>query len=85
MQESENQKLKVWNLEAQKQVLLQQLHPHFLFNALSTLKSLIKENPEMAAKLETAIRGKTDEVAEEMMVGSDAESDSDTDTDSAEI
>lgn len=46
--ESENQKLKVWNLEAQKQVLLQQLHPHFLFNALSTLKSLIKENPEMA-------------------------------------
>jgi len=46
-------------------------------------KIWLKENPEMAAKLETAIRGKTDEVAEEMMVGSDAESD--TDTDSAEI
>jgi len=46
--ESENQKLKVSNLEAQKQVLLQQLHPHFLFNALSTLKSLIKVNPDHA-------------------------------------
>jgi len=46
--ESEMQKLKVGNLEAQKQVLLNQLHPHFLFNALSTLKSLIKENPEQA-------------------------------------
>jgi two-component system, LytTR family, sensor kinase len=46
--ESENQQLKLGNLEAQKQVLLQQLHPHFLFNALGTLKSLIKENPEEA-------------------------------------
>jgi sensor histidine kinase YesM len=46
--ESEVQKLQVVNLEAQKQVLLQQLHPHFLFNALSTLKSLIKENLDMA-------------------------------------
>jgi len=47
--ESEIQRLKVGNLEAQKQVLLQQLHPHFLFNALSTLKSLIKENSEQAS------------------------------------
>jgi sensor histidine kinase YesM len=46
--ESENEKLKVGNLEAQRQALLQQLHPHFLFNALSTLKSLIKQNPESA-------------------------------------
>ncbi len=46
--ESENQKLKVGNLEAQKQVLLQQIHPHFLFNALSTLKSLIQESPVQA-------------------------------------
>ena len=37
--------LKMSNLEAQKQVLVQQLQPHFLFNALSVLKSLIKENP----------------------------------------
>lgn len=46
--EFEIQNLKLVNLEAQKQVLLQQLQPHFLFNALSTLKSLITENPEKA-------------------------------------
>ena len=44
----EIQNLKLVNLEAQKQVLLQQLQPHFLFNALSTLKSLITENPQKA-------------------------------------
>lgn len=32
------------NLEAQQLILLQQLQPHFLFNALSTLKSLITIN-----------------------------------------
>jgi two-component system, LytTR family, sensor kinase len=46
--ELEIQQLKVTNLEAQKQILLQQLHPHFLFNALSVLKSLIKESPDVA-------------------------------------
>jgi LytS/YehU family sensor histidine kinase len=46
--EFEIQNLKLANLKAQKQVLLQQLQPHFLFNALSTLKSLITENPEKA-------------------------------------
>lgn len=46
--EIEIQKLKVNNLEAQKQVLLQQLQPHFLFNTLSVLKSLVQENPEEA-------------------------------------
>lgn len=46
--EIEIQKLKVSHLEAQKQVLLQQLQPHFLFNTLSALKSLIKENPDEA-------------------------------------
>jgi two-component system, LytTR family, sensor kinase len=46
--EMEIQELKVANLEAQKQVLIQQLQPHFLFNTLSVLKSLIKENPEEA-------------------------------------
>ncbi|WP_106602940.1 histidine kinase [Chitinophaga ginsengisoli] len=35
-------------MEAQKQVLLQQLQPHFLFNTLSVLKSLIKDNPDEA-------------------------------------
>jgi two-component system, LytTR family, sensor kinase len=46
--ESENNELKIQNLEAQKQTLTQQLHPHFLFNSLSVLKSLIKENPTKA-------------------------------------
>ncbi|MBK9003836.1 MAG: recombinase RecA [Sphingomonadales bacterium] len=38
-------------------------------------KIWLKENPEMAARLEAAIRGKTDEVAEEMMVGSSGDDD----------
>ncbi|MEN0006118.1 MAG: histidine kinase [Bacteroidota bacterium] len=46
--EAEVQQLKVVNLEAQKKILVQQLQPHFLFNALSTLKSLITTLPEQA-------------------------------------
>ena len=41
-------KLKIENLEAQKQSLIRQIQPHFLFNALSTLKSLISENQKDA-------------------------------------
>jgi recombination protein RecA len=40
-------------------------------------KTWLKENPEMADKLEMAIRAKTDKVAEEMMVGPDSEADDD--------
>jgi two-component system, LytTR family, sensor kinase len=40
--------LRVSNLEAQRQMLMQQLQPHFLFNTLSVLKSLIRENPDEA-------------------------------------
>lgn len=40
--------LNIQKLEAQKQVLMQQIQPHFLFNALSVLKSLIQENTEQA-------------------------------------
>jgi len=36
-------------------------------------KTYLKENPEICAQLESAIRGKTDEVAEEMMTGPDAD------------
>ena len=36
-------------------------------------KTFLKENPEICDRLEAAIRGKTDDVAEEMMVGPDAE------------
>ena len=38
-------------------------------------KIWLRENPEMAAKLESSIRGHTDKVAEEMMVGPSAEDD----------
>ncbi|MEO1448880.1 MAG: histidine kinase, partial [Bacteroidota bacterium] len=40
--------LKLQKLEAENQVLMQQLQPHFLFNALSTMKSLIQEDAELA-------------------------------------
>jgi recombination protein RecA len=38
-------------------------------------KTFLKENPELCAKLESAIRGRTDAVAEAMMTGPDAEDD----------
>ncbi len=40
--------LKIKSLEAEQQQLIQQLQPHFLFNSLSTLKSLINTNTEQA-------------------------------------
>lgn len=40
-------------------------------------KTFLLDNPEMALKLETAIRGKTAEVAEEMLVGPDESNDKD--------
>jgi len=46
--EKQIQELKWQNTEAQKQVLMQQLQPHFLFNSLSTLKSLIAQRPQDA-------------------------------------
>jgi two-component system, LytTR family, sensor kinase len=46
--EEENTKLRMFNLEAKHSQLKQQLHPHFLFNSLSTLRSLIKRSPEEA-------------------------------------
>jgi recombination protein RecA len=44
-------------------------------------KIWLRENPDHAARLEAAIRGKTEEVAEEMMVGPDADDDSSTEVD----
>ncbi|HEU0100309.1 MAG TPA: recombinase RecA [Allosphingosinicella sp.] len=38
-------------------------------------KTYLRENPEVAARLERAIRGKTDEVAEALMAGPSAEDD----------
>lgn len=46
--ELENTELKLKNLEATYGQLKQQIHPHFLFNSLSTLKSLIQRNPKIA-------------------------------------
>jgi hypothetical protein len=46
--EIENAMLKIKNSEALNQQLKQQIHPHFLFNSLSTLKSLIRKSPDAA-------------------------------------
>jgi two-component system LytT family sensor kinase len=46
--ELENAELKFINVEATNQQLKQQIHPHFLFNSLNTLKTLIKKNPDLA-------------------------------------
>ena len=44
----ENSNLKAANAEASNQLLRQQIHPHFFFNALNILKSLYKLDPEAA-------------------------------------
>lgn len=41
-------RLKSANMETNNQLLKQQIQPHFLFNALNTLKSLIKKQPTIA-------------------------------------
>ena len=46
--ESENAQLKIINIEATYNQLKQQIHPHFLFNSLNTLKTLIRKKPEDA-------------------------------------
>jgi len=53
--EMQFQELKWQNTESQKHLLMQQLQPHFLFNALSILKSLIKENTEQAEAYTTKL------------------------------
>jgi two-component system, LytTR family, sensor kinase len=40
----QNQMLKTENIRAQFEILRQQVNPHFLFNALSTLRSMIRSN-----------------------------------------
>ena len=44
----ENAELKIKNIEATNHRLKQQIHPHFLFNSLNTLKTLIKKEPDDA-------------------------------------
>lgn len=48
--EIENAQLRLRNAEAMNLQLMQQLQPHFLFNSLGTLKSLIGISPEQAGE-----------------------------------
>jgi two-component system LytT family sensor kinase len=45
---AENAELRMKSMEAQHEKLKNQLHPHFLFNSLTALKSLIRKDPELA-------------------------------------
>jgi sensor histidine kinase YesM len=59
--ERENAALRLRNIEAANLLLQQQVQPHFLFNSLSTLKSLIRFSPadaeEYVLKLSGFLRG----------------------------
>lgn len=46
--EDENVQLRQMNLEAKNSQLKMQLHPHFLFNSLNTLRLLLKKDPNKA-------------------------------------
>lgn len=46
--ELENAELKIKNMEATNHQLKQQIRPHFLFNSLNTLKTLIRKEPDKA-------------------------------------
>jgi len=48
--EIENAQLKIDNAEAQNTQLMQYVQPHFIFNSLSVLKSLIRTNPPLAER-----------------------------------
>lgn len=45
-----NEELKKENTKAQLEALKSQVNPHFLFNSINTLISVIPENPEVAVK-----------------------------------
>jgi sensor histidine kinase YesM len=46
--QAENSRLRMKSLEAQHEKLKNQLHPHFLFNSLTALTSLIRKDPVLA-------------------------------------
>jgi len=55
--EMENAQLRLRNAEAMNLQLMQQVQPHFLFNSLSTLKSLIGISPERASEYLVRLSG----------------------------
>lgn len=55
--EQEREKLRVANLQSQLDVLKQQVNPHFLFNALNSLSSLISEDPQLAEQFVDKLSG----------------------------
>ncbi len=55
--EMENAELRLRNAEAMNLQLMQQVQPHFLFNSLSTLKSLIGISPEQAGEYLVRLSG----------------------------
>lgn len=46
--ELENSRLQLRTVQAENLLLKQQIHPHFLFNSLNTLKALIKKDPALS-------------------------------------
>jgi two-component system, LytTR family, sensor kinase len=55
--ELENSRLRMRNVEAMNLQLMQQVQPHFLFNSLSALKSLIAHSPEQAGEYLVRLSG----------------------------
>ncbi len=55
--EQEREKLRVANMQSQLDVLKQQVNPHFLFNALNSLSSLISEDPKQAEQFVDKLSG----------------------------
>jgi two-component system, LytTR family, sensor kinase len=55
--ELENSRLRMRNVEAMNLQLMQQVQPHFLFNSLSALKSLIGHSPEQASEYLVRLSG----------------------------
>ena len=55
--EMENAELRLRNAEAMNLQLMQQVQPHFLFNSLSTLKSLIGISPDQASEYLVRLSG----------------------------
>jgi sensor histidine kinase YesM len=45
----QTEELKKKNIEAQFEILRNQVNPHFLFNSLNVLSSLVHENPDLAS------------------------------------